>query len=177
MMKNYISYILVLLTLICQQNLYAQSSNDSNITTFILVRHAEKADHTPNTDLSENGKLRAQALARLLSKINIDVIYTTPLKRTQQTAQIVAEQKKLKINSYDVDAKFRWLTDDLSNKYAGKTILLVGHSNTLPVNIERLTNNKIDIPETEFDNVFIIQVNTNNSSVNMLQLKYGNNLH
>ena len=172
-MKRYIIYVLVLLTLLCQQNLVAQSNNESNITTFILVRHAEKTDSTPNTELSENGKQRAQALAKLLSKVNIDAIYTTPLKRTQQTVKIVAEQNNLMINSYEIDAKFRSFTDDLSKKYAGKTILLVGHSNTLPVNIERLTNKKLDIPESEFDNVFIIQVYLKDNSINMLQLKYG----
>ncbi|MBS7333505.1 MAG: histidine phosphatase family protein [Weeksellaceae bacterium] len=172
-MRNYISSILVLLCIFCHQNIWAQSANNSKITTFILVRHAEKADHTPNTELSENGKKRAQALARLLSNVKIDAIYTTPLKRTQQTAQMVAEENNLKINSYDVDATFSLLTDHLTNKYKGKTILLVGHSNTLPVNIERLTQHNIEIPETEFDNVYIIQVNGNDHSVNMLQLKYG----
>ncbi|RZL44452.1 MAG: hypothetical protein EOP00_19900, partial [Pedobacter sp.] len=147
-------------------------SDNPNTITFILVRHAEKADNSPNTNLSEAGKSRAQALAKLLSKVKVDAIYTTSLNRTQQTAQWVAEQNNLKIQTYDMDSKFPTMTDKLAKKHAGKTILIVGHSNTLPVNIARLTKKELSIPESEFDNLFIVNL-YDDDTTQLLQLKYG----
>ena len=79
------------------------------------------------------------------------------------------------IQTYEMNASFPRLTDILAKKYAGKTILIVGHSNTLPINIARLTQNKkeIEIPETEFDNVYLIQLQDDGTSTNLIQLKYG----
>jgi 2,3-bisphosphoglycerate-dependent phosphoglycerate mutase len=172
-MKKLFILILVLGCLFNTAYATYENSDSTTITTFILVRHAEKADSSPNTNLSEAGKNRAHALAKLLSKVKVDAIYTTPLNRTQQTAQFVAELNQLTIQSYDMDAHFRTLTDALTKKHAGKTVLLVGHSNTLPVNIARLTNTEISIPESDFDNVFIIQVPADGTPAKMLQLKYG----
>lgn len=148
-------------------------SEKTKITTFILVRHAEKADNSPNTNLSEEGMKRAQALARLLSNVKVDAIYTTPFNRTQQTAQFVAENNKLSIQTYKMDLDFPTMTDTLAKKYAGKTILIVGHSNTLPINIARVTKKEVNIPESEFDNIYIIQVHSQDTTTHLLQLKYG----
>lgn len=150
-------------------------SDDSNTTTFILVRHAEKADNSSNTNLSEVGKKRAEALSKLLSKVKVDAIYTTRLNRTKQTAQLVAENNNLEIQTYEMNASFPTITDILAKKYTGKTILIVGHSNTLPINIARLTksNDEINIPEDEFNNLYIIQILNDGISTNMIQLKYG----
>lgn len=150
-----------------------REANKGNVTTFILVRHGEKADNSPDTYLSEAGNNRAKALARLLSPIKVDAIFTTTLNRTKQTAQFVAANNQLPIQTYDMNPKFPELTDELVLRYAGKTVMIVGHSNTLPINIERLTKNKIFIPEEEFDHVFIIQVHSDGSSTTMLHLKYG----
>jgi 2,3-bisphosphoglycerate-dependent phosphoglycerate mutase len=175
-MKNFFALILTLGCFLNADYAACQNSDTPNTTTFILVRHAEKADSSANTDLSEAGKKRAQDLSGLLSKIRVDAIYTTRLKRTQQTAQVVAENNNLTTENYDMDANFPTMTDVLAKKYAGKTVLIVGHSNTLPVNIARLTKNKneIYIAENEFDNVYIIQVHSDGTPTNLLQLKYGN---
>ena len=176
-MKKIILLIFILGCFLNGGNALCQSLNtdDSNTTTFILVRHAEKADDSSNTNLSEAGKKRAEALAKLLSKVKIDAIYSTRLNRTQQTVKLVAENNDLMIQTYEMNASFPRLTDILAKKYAGKTILIVGHSNTLPMNIARLTQNKkeIEIPETEFDNVYFIQLQDDGTSTNLIQLKYG----
>jgi 2,3-bisphosphoglycerate-dependent phosphoglycerate mutase len=138
-----------------------------------LVRHAEKADNSPNTNLSEDGMKRAKALARLLSNVKVEVIYTTPFNRTQQTAQFVADHNKLPIQTYKMDQDFPTLTDTLAKKYPGKTILIVGHSNTLPMNIARLTKKEVYIAESEFDNIYMIQVHNQATTSHLLQLKYG----
>src|SRR5438094_7288802 len=53
----------------------------------VIVRHAEKAANGGNDpDLSSAGRGRAEALARILKDSGITAIFTTELKRTQETA-------------------------------------------------------------------------------------------
>ena len=174
-MKNLLFLILIFLLNTGFVNSQTVNSDTEKGTTFIFVRHGEKADNTPNTNLSDVGNNRAKALSRILSKVKVDAIFTTPLNRTKQTAQYVAENNNLSIQTYDIDSNFAKMTDHLAQKYKGKTVLIVGHSNTLPINIARITNNKnqVIIPETEFDNLYIIQLNSDGNFTNLLQLKYG----
>ena len=52
-------------------------------TTFILVRHAEKAqDGTKNPPLNEAGKVRANELAEMLSNQSVEALYSTELGPT-----------------------------------------------------------------------------------------------
>src|SRR5688572_14758185 len=79
-----------------------QSLAQNQITTFILVRHAEKGeDGTKDPDLSEEGKQRAIRLADMLSKTSITAIYSTSFKRTRNTVVPLANAKSLEIFSYD----------------------------------------------------------------------------
>lgn len=77
----------------------------SVINTVIVVRHAESMANskgiyqgqTYNTDLSELGKRQAEALAERLKNSGIKKIIASPLKRTFQTANKVAEITGCKI--------------------------------------------------------------------------------
>src|ERR1700720_2165791 len=72
-------------------------------STIFIVRHAEKADATKDSDLSEAGRARAEALAKMLKDAKINAIYATEFKRTQQTAAPLA--KALGITVMTVPAK------------------------------------------------------------------------
>src|SRR4051812_24667993 len=72
------------------------------ITTFILVRHAEKmADAGKDPALSSEGNARTKRLVSLLEKTTIDAIYTTPYKRTRSTVEPLAQAKRLTIREYE----------------------------------------------------------------------------
>lgn len=67
------------------------------MTTFLLIRHAlheygghRIAGRTPGVHLSPDGKRQAEALAAHLSKAPIHALYTSPLERTQETADLIA---------------------------------------------------------------------------------------
>ena len=69
----------------------------------VLVRHGQtewnktfRFQGKTNVQLTEEGKLQAQALARRLSTWPPDVIYTSPLDRALYTAQAIADQVNLK---------------------------------------------------------------------------------
>ncbi|MBL7159412.1 histidine phosphatase family protein [Candidatus Microgenomates bacterium] len=69
---------------------------------FFLIRHGESIANrngiyqgqSYDTDLSFLGIKQAEALAKRLKKFQVDKILTSPLKRTLQTAQIIAEECK-----------------------------------------------------------------------------------
>lgn len=108
------------------------SCNSDEITTYYLIRHAEK-DRTDKTNrnpnLNEEGIKRAQNWAKYFENINLDAVYSTEYNRTQQTAKPTAELKNLEILSYNP----RKMYDSIFQvNTKGKTVLVVGHSNTTP---------------------------------------------
>ena len=133
-------------------------------TTIIFVRHAEKAA-TPADDpgLSPAGQKRAAELARQLVDADVirgvDAIYSTPFKRTRQTAQAVADALDLPVNTYDA-GDTEPILESILKKHKGKIILVVAHSNTLPVLIANLGASKRvpPIAEDEYDNIYIISI-------------------
>ena len=71
-------------------------------TRLYLIRHGEHtlpsgtlAGRLPGIYLSERGKQQAEAVARRLAKIPLAFVYTSPLERTRQTAEIVAAPHRL----------------------------------------------------------------------------------
>ena len=73
-------------------------------STIFFVRHAEKAQGE-DPDLTEAGRARAESLASLLKDTGISAIYTSEVKRTQQTAAPLA--KLLHLEPIAIPAKDR----------------------------------------------------------------------
>ena len=74
------------------------------MTQIILVRHGETEWNVKEVfrgrvdiELNETGLKQAQLLAKYLSDIKIDAIYSSPLKRALTTAEIMASYHKLKV--------------------------------------------------------------------------------
>jgi broad specificity phosphatase PhoE len=133
-------------------------------TTMIFVRHAEKAlDGTEDPGLSVEGQRRANELSRQLVDADvvagIDAIYSTPFRRTVETAQPVADALGLEISRYDPSDNEAVL-ETILKRHKGKIILVVGHSNTLPTLIADLGASKKvpPIAEYEYDNIYVISI-------------------
>ena len=102
-------------------------------TTYYLIRHAEK-DRTNNTNknpnLNSDGVIRSEKWAKNFENIKLDGVYSTDYNRTQQTAAPTAKSKGLIVQSYNPSKMY----DSIFKKNTkGKTVLVVGHSNTTPV--------------------------------------------
>jgi broad specificity phosphatase PhoE len=68
------------------------------VTRLILIRHGEtewnvegRYQGQADPPLNENGIQQAHALANKISSIHLDIIYSSPLKRARQTAEILIE--------------------------------------------------------------------------------------
>jgi len=133
-------------------------------TTIIFVRHADKAA-TPADDpgLSDAGRRRAAELTRQLVDADVvagvDAIYATPFRRAQETARPLADALDLPINTYDSNDT-EAILETILKRHKGKIILVVAHSNTLPVLIANLGASKKvpPIAEDEYDNIYIISI-------------------
>ena len=130
-------------------------------TIFILVRHAEKADDdTRNPPLGEDGKTRSTNLAEMLKNQDITALYSTPFKRTQETLQPIAVMKSLEVHNYDPYAKGEWLAT-LMEKHTGGTVVVSGHSNTIPLLANVLLGSETfsRFDENDYTNLIIIVAN------------------
>lgn len=145
----------------------------STVTTFVFVRHAEKADDgTKDPDLSPEGRKRADNLANLLASQKFAALLSTGYKRTQQTAAPLSAKLGIPVATY------RNLTDagldSLATKYKGETILVVGHSNTVPVMANHLLNEQRYKPfqDSEYGNLLVISVAKPGEAGKLLHLSY-----
>jgi 2,3-bisphosphoglycerate-dependent phosphoglycerate mutase len=148
--------LLMLGLLITMMPANAWGQKSPQITTLLIVRHGEKAAEPANDPpLNDAGIARAENLARLLGSTDIAAIYVSEFLRTQATAQPLA--KKLNLSPIKIEAnKVKELVDDIVAKQAGKTIVIVSHSNTIPKIIELLGGDSIKIEESEYDNLYIV---------------------
>lgn len=134
-------------------------------TSIYLVRHAEK-DLTQAQDppLTEQGKRRAERLVDILKHDSIQAVYSTNTQRTRDTALPVAKHNELDIQLYKVGDLNR---NDLVHKHGGASILIVGHSNTIPNLVNSLIGEDkyADLSELEYDDVFLVQFTANTHTV------------
>ncbi|GAB2771078.1 hypothetical protein GCM10027275_12250 [Rhabdobacter roseus] len=128
-------------------------------TTIYLVRHAEKAA-APAADppLTEAGQQRARALADTLRGRGVGLIYSTNTLRTRSTAAPVADEVGVPIRPYSTDTL--WEVAQLLKKVPQKTVLVVGHSNTLLPLLEQfpVKASLREIPDSDYDNLFVVTV-------------------
>ena len=129
---------------------------NAGTVTVVMVRHAETAAALEDPGLSASGEERARILAGMLEFAGIKAIYTTELRRTRETARPVAALTGVDpvvLPAADLQELVRTLTRD----HRGETVLVVGHSNTLPRLAEALGEPIPEISETDYGNIYILR--------------------
>jgi broad specificity phosphatase PhoE len=126
----------------------------------IIVRHGEQTqtgggmmDGDP--PLNETGQRRAAALAENLRDAGVTVIITSQYARARQTAEPLAAALRVEpliVRKDDAAG----LTDALKRQ-GGATVLVVGHSDTIPSILTALGHGgAIEFPKTEFNNAWLV---------------------
>lgn len=130
-------------------------------TVVILVRHAERASLQGNNDppLTEAGEARARALAQALDGRRIHAVIATERQRTQLTARPAAQARGLSPEIVSLAAG-RAHVDSVAaavRRHAGHTVLVVGHSNTVPGIIGALGGPRMpDLCDGEYSNLYVL---------------------
>ena len=152
-MKYFKLFILLFLVSSCTQK-------ETETTTYYLIRHAEKdrTDKTnKNPDLNNKGLERAKKWAEILKNVEFDMIYSTNYNRTQQTVKPIAGINNLKILSYNPSDMYN---DNFQKETIGKTVLIVGHSNTTPFFVNKILEKEKhqQIDDSNNANLYIVNV-------------------
>jgi broad specificity phosphatase PhoE len=167
-MKRYpqVLAVLVMLVLMAAAPLHAQTQ------TVIVVRHAEKVDDSTDPALNVDGMRRAEALAAALADAGVGAVFTTQFRRTRDTAAPLAHQLGLEPvvittsggnHAREVAARVR--------EHAAGTVVVVGHSNTVPAIVEALGAPAVDaIADDEYFHLFIVQISP--SGVRLIRSRY-----
>lgn len=175
-MKQLTSFLLLFLFTISLSSCKVQKSESSNtnpeISTFYFIRHAEKdrSDKTNrNPELTEAGHQRAQKWNATFKNVSFDVVYSTDYNRTKQTATPTATKNNMELSFYDprsIDGKA------FIAKNIGKTVLVVGHSNTTPAFVNAVIDEKKykDIDDSNNANLYIVNIINSTVQSSVLQI-------
>lgn len=166
-MRIIIPILTAVILLISGQSDHPTATSDDTVT-FVVVRHAEKADSSSDPDLSEVGMNRARKLAEMLMYTEVDALYATPYKRTRQTLGVLGEQQGLNIADYD-PRRPNVLLDSLKSQ-SGKTFVIAGHSNTAPHIVNYLIgeNRYGDLEDHMYDHLWIVHLHADGTTKTIL---------
>ena len=119
----------------------------------LVVRHAEKIDFTYDSPLSNQGSKRAEALVDAVGNEELSAIYTTQMIRTKQTALPLSVYKDIQPTEVQKD-QIGELCQVLCTLNKKETVLVVGHSDTIPELFTCLGITKTVDPE--YGDLFIV---------------------
>ena len=163
MKKIHLIYIFIFTSLL---------SNAQEVTTYYFIRHAEKlrvdkTDRNPN--LNSKGFKRAEAWKEVFSNISFDAIYSTDYTRTRLTAKPTADSKNLPILIYNPRNMY---SKTFQNQTKGKTILVVGHSNTTNVFANKVVGFEKyqEIKDNNNSNLYIVTLTDKKASSVLLKI-------
>lgn len=144
------------------------------VTTVILVRHAERPPGA-DPELNEAGLARAESLAVALTRARVDAVFHTQFKRTQQTAAPVARQHNLTprvIPATGTEAEHANAVVAQVDAMKGKTVVYVGHSNTVPAVIQALGISPAPaIADTSYSHFFVVR--RSKGQAELMRVRYG----
>ena len=140
----------------------------------VVVRHAETAGGGGDPILSDAGTARAYALANALKHAAVAAVYSTQYQRTRLTATPLADSLHLAVTAMTAANPMQAHIDAIVAKVKeneGKTVVVVGHSNTVPMIIRALGGPDIGaIADTEYDNLFTLI--TDSTGVRLIRSRY-----
>jgi broad specificity phosphatase PhoE len=147
-------------------------------TVVMLVRHAEQeAGQDPG--LNAAGRARADSLVAVARRAGVAAIYHTQYRRTRETAKPAADS--LGIGMIELGPQQGQAVTDhaaevarrILEEHGGRTVLVVGHSNTVPLIAAALgVTEPPRIVETEYGHLFIV-VNRKGEPARLIHARYG----
>lgn len=133
----------------------------------VIVRHAEREAGQGDDGLSAAGKARAEKLVFVLQDVGITHVLTSDRRRTIETAGPLMKARGLKPEIIPIEEpmaggdpaerQVRLTAEAIQKLPENARVLVAGHSNTVPLLLKALgVAATVTIPETEFDNLFIV---------------------
>lgn len=141
----------------------------------VLVRHAEKADASRDPVLSDAGEQRAHALVGTFVGAGPDLVLVSPLQRTALTAAPTVAAFGVPVRAFALDdgveAHVAAIVGEIAAQPESALVLVVGHSNTIPLIARALGVEAADMPECEYDRLMRVDLNAMAPHVDVI--RYG----
>ncbi len=187
-MKRYLLVVLLPLFTFCGQQKEGEKETSTESTetnaeivtppanyhaTFYLIRHAEKVRTDPNDQdpsLEIKGMMRAKRWAAYFEPIKIDKIYVTKYVRTKQTVSLIAQQKQVTPTRYEPNTIY---SEEFLKQTNGKSVLIAGHSNTIPQLVNKLIGEEKfkDMDDSDNSTLFKVTINGNDKKVETITVE------
>jgi broad specificity phosphatase PhoE len=154
-----------------------EAQQTATTTTVVIVRHAEKVDDSTDPALSDSGVRRADALATALADAGVQAVYTTQYRRTRDTAAPLASLLGLHpvviaSSGAGTAAHAAEIAAAIRERDTGGTVLVVGHSNTVPAIIQALGGPDIGhMDDDAYANLFIVVISE--QGARLIRATYG----
>ena len=150
-----------------------EEAEAQEVTTVLVVRHAEKEWEDGDPPLSDEGRERALDLLRLTEATGVSALYASQYRRTRETLEPVAARNGLEIQEHDAGDP-AGLAARILSEQAGGVVLVAGHSNTVPSIVEALgAPRPSPIPDHEYDNLYVVYVEPAGRDPTVLRLSFG----
>ena len=155
-----------------------QTTQSAAPTTIVIVRHAEAVpDAGRDPVLSEAGAAHAAALAAALADADVAAVYATQYQRTQMTGALVAAGAKLQVTVRPIegrgDSYVAALAAHVLGAHAGRTVVIVGHSNTVPALVKALSGVEVaEIGHDTYDLMFVVTARVPGAG-SLVRARYG----
>lgn len=165
--------LLALLATGCATQASGNASTQPAGAVFVLVRHAEKAKDDPkDPTLSETGVARSKRLAQALADTRVVAAYATKYRRTQLTAAPTSLSHHLDLRTYDAALPAGEFARQLRDAHRADTVLVVGHSNTIPDLAAALCACAVEpMGEDEFDRWIEVRIDASGKTA-LMQRRY-----
>lgn len=132
--------------------------SDPEYIKYYCVRHCEKEKNSTDPDLTAEGRARAERLGRIMDNALLNIVAVTNTKRTMQTGEAVQRWAgDPDFINFPAEMLPSWLEDQFVEN-RGKHIFHVGHQNTIPQMLNRLTGTLQykNIPDQDFNHLYIV---------------------
>ena len=134
-----------------------------------LVRHAGKVDDSADPPPSRAGRERATLLADMLRDAGLTHLHSSDFERTRDTAAPVSTRIGVDVDLYD-PRDLEGMAERL--RATPGRHLVSGHSNTTPQLVRLLGGEATDIPDHEYDRLYIVTLHPD-GSVSTVLIRYG----
>jgi len=174
---NRLRYTALIATLLIFAVIAGVPAAAADTTTVILVRHAEKMTDSSDPELSEAGVARAAALVRVLADVKLSAIFSTPFKRTTETVAAIGAERGIDVVITAIEEGLEKHVADVVRRvtqdHPGETVLVVGHSNTVPAILGGLgIHGAPALSEKDYDDLFVVTIEADGSA-QLMHLHYG----
>ncbi len=147
-------------------------------TTIVIVRHAEAVpDAGRDPGLADAGRVRAAALEEALRDADVAAVYATQYQRTRMTGADAAAAANIQVMVRPIEGSAgeyaAALAAHVLSSHAGRTVVIVGHSNTVPALVKAFSGLVMaDLAHDSYDTMFVVSARAPGQAT-VVRARYG----